>query len=107
MSDPSFQTPTPKKAPGPLLGFAGCGITFMLTVLGAAVGGLIGWLTSPPQPPRVNEYSGLNEFFETIFHLAGGLIGGGVIGLVAGVVISVMLFRRVRSAAKIKGAFDE
>ncbi len=34
--------PTPTPAPASLLGLAGCGITFLLTVLGAVVGGLIG-----------------------------------------------------------------
>lgn len=32
----------PHVAPAPLLGLAGCGITFLLTVLGAVGGGLIG-----------------------------------------------------------------
>ncbi|MEA3210672.1 MAG: hypothetical protein QOE70_3729 [Chthoniobacter sp.] len=95
--------PAPAGSPGPWLGVASCGITFLLTVVGAGAGGWIGWLTSPPNPPRTSEYSGLNEIFETIFHLAGGLIGGGVLGLIAGVVISVILFRRGKAAARIEG----
>lgn len=87
--------PPPKKSPGPWLGVAGCGITFALTLLGTAVGGWIGWLTSPPPPAqRANEYSGLNELFTTLAHLAVGLAGGAIVGLLAGIVMTTILCRR-------------
>ena len=76
----------------------------MLTVLGTVAGGCIGWLISPPNPPRTSEYSGLNEFFETIFHLGGGLALGAVTGFLAGIAISVILVRRVRRATQTERA---
>lgn len=94
MSEPPRQPPPAKKAAGPWTGVAGCGITFALTILGAATGGWIGWITSPPAPPRTHDYSGLREMFDTIAHLAIGLVVGGLAGLTAGIVITVLLFRR-------------
>ena len=95
MSDPISENPPPKKSAGPWLGVAGCGMTFALTLLGSALGGWIGWVTSPPPPAqRANEYSGLNELVETVVHLAVGLLGGAVVGLVAGVAITTILWRR-------------
>lgn len=85
-------TKTPPRA-GPWLGVAGCAITFLVTILGIVVGGLIGWLTSPPAPPQVNEYSGLNEFFETVVCVSGGLLGGGLSGLLVGIVLSILVVR--------------
>ncbi len=100
MSAPIAPNPPPKKTAGPWLGVAGCGITFALTLLGAAVGGWMGWLTSPPPPAqRANEYSGLNELVTTLAHLAVGLVGGAIVGLLAGGALSVFLVRRKRRAA--------
>jgi hypothetical protein len=94
MSDPAIP---PRKTSGLLLGLAGCSISFTLTILGAAAGAWIGWLTRPPEPPRLNEYSGLNEFFDTLFQVAGATAGGGVAGLIAGIVVSIILVRRVKT----------
>ena len=88
-----------RRPPLLLLGFAGCGITFLFAAPGVVAGGWIGWIISPPQPAHVNEYSGLNEFFETVFHLGAALTSGGVLGLVAGVIVSLWLFRRVKPVA--------
>ena len=99
MSDPIPQNPPPKRSAGPWFGVAGCGISFTLTLLGAVVGGWIGWATSPPPPAqRANDYSGLNELVETVVHLAVGLVGGAIVGLVAGVAITAILWRRKRVA---------
>jgi hypothetical protein len=96
MSNPT----SPKNKPsGLLLGIAGCSISFTLTILGATAGACFGWLLRPPQPPHVNEYSGLNALYETGFQLAGTTAGGGVVGLIAGIVITVMLVRRTKARA--------
>jgi hypothetical protein len=99
MNDPLLQPGAPKKQTGLLLGVAGCGISFSLTIVGAAAGAWIGWLTRPPVPPRTSEYSGLNELFETLFQVAGATAGGAVVGLIAGIVVSVILVRRVKARA--------
>ena len=85
---------------------AGCGITFMLTTLGAIVGGLIGLLKLDPMPPRHGESDGLVYLIVSAFHFGGGfvhfLIGaasGGAVGLVAGIVMTVLLVRRKKRGA--------
>lgn len=114
MSDSALHNPGPKESAPPLIGVAGCGITFMLTALGALVGGVIGLLKLSPMPPRGGEYDGLLYLIGSFFHAGGRLIYfgegaaiGGAAGLVVGIVIAVMHVRRVKAATKSGDASHE
>ena len=78
-------------------GVGGCFLTAVSTVVGAGLGLWIGWLLMPPKWDPMkggSEFHGLNVDFERLAHLVIGCLGGGVVGMIAGVSVSVILLRR-------------
>ena len=78
-------------------GVGGCLLTAASAIVGAALGLWIGWLLMPPKWDPMkggSEFHGLGVDLERLAYLVAGFGGGGLLGIIAGVVLSVLLLRR-------------
>ena len=97
MSDGPVNDPARADRTGVWRGVGGCFLTAGSTIIGAALGLWIGWLLMPPKWDPMkggSEFHGLSVDFERLSKLVIGFFGGGVVGLIAGVSLSVILLRR-------------
>ena len=97
MSDSPVNDPVRAARTGVWRGVAGCFLTAAATVLGAGLGLWSGWLLLPPKWDPMkggSEFHGLSVDFDRLAYLVVGCFGGGLVGIIAGVSLSVMLLRR-------------
>lgn len=98
MSEIPSPQPPPKPAPsGAWRGVAGCFATAVMSLIGGALGVMIGINCMPPKWDRMqggSEFHGLSADFERLCWLVGGLLVGLLVGAIAGAVLSVICLRR-------------
>ena len=97
MSDGPANDPDRAYRAGWWRGAGGCLLTAASAVLGAGLGLWLGWLLTPPKWDPMkggSEFHGLGVDFERLAHLVVGVIAGGLVGIVAGAVASLILLRR-------------